>query len=118
MRDPLDWLAKRAEQEPFFLAAVLAAYAHGEGLDDTALASALGCAAGDLTMIRLCRAPRSESPQFWEDVTAVAVRFGMEPRRLASAVKRGRVVLRLREAPPGGFLAAARDHDSEPPEGP
>jgi hypothetical protein len=115
MADPLDWLAKRAEQEPFFLASVLAAYAHSEGLDDAGLSAALGCPLRELTMVRLCRAPRTEPPEFWEDVTAVAERFGMDPMRLAVAVKRGRVLLRLREAAPGGFLAAARDHEPEPP---
>jgi hypothetical protein len=115
MRDPLELLAKRAEQEPYFLAAVLAAYAHSEGLNDAGLAAALGCLREELTMVRLCRAPRTEPPEFWADVTAVATRFGMDRQRLAEAVKRGRVVLRLRQAPAGGFLAAARDHEPEPP---
>ena len=116
MTDPLEALAKRAEREPFFLASVLAAYARSEGLDDAGLAAALGCPVGELTMIRLCRVPRTDAGEFWDDVTALAGRFGLDAGRLAEAVKRGRVVLRLQAAQPGGgFLAAARDHEPEPP---
>jgi hypothetical protein len=115
MTDPLEALAQRAERESFFLASALTAYAQSEGLDDAGLADALGCPRGELTMVRLCRAPRSDAPGFWEDVTVIAGRFGADPQRLAEAVKRGRVVLRLRAAEPGGFLAAARDHEPDPP---
>ena len=120
MTDPLEALAARAQREPFFLAAPLAAYARSEHLDDAGLADALGCRREDLVMVRLCRAPRAELPEFWEDVRCVAGRFGLDAERLAEAVKRGRVVLRLQAAPPGtGGLMAARDrHDEAPPEEP
>jgi hypothetical protein len=116
MTDPIQALAKRAEDEPFFLASVLAIYAQSERLDEGGLAAALGCPVGELTMIRLCRTPQSDSPQFWEDITTLADRFGMNPTRLAEAVKRGRVLLRLRAAKAGGALMAARDHEILPPE--
>jgi hypothetical protein len=120
MAEPLEALAKRVESEPFFLASVLAAYARSEALDDAGLAAALGCRAEDLVMVRLCRAPRTAADEFWEDVTRVAEHFDMEPQRLAEAVKRGQVVQRLQAGEPSGarFLAAARDHDEPPPEGP
>jgi hypothetical protein len=119
MADPLEALAARAEREPFFLAAPLAAYARSEGLDDAGLAAALGCRREDLVMVRLCRAPRDEPPAFWEDVQYVAERFGLDPQRLGEAVKHGRVVLRLQAARPDtGGLMAARDGDEPPPEGP
>jgi hypothetical protein len=120
MADPLHALAERAEDEPFFLAAVLAAYARSEALADPGLAAALGCREEDLVMVRLCRAPRTEPGEFWEDVQAIAERFGMDPERLAEAAKRGQVVLRLRAArPTGGGLLAARDREPEaPPVGP
>jgi hypothetical protein len=118
MVDPLKALAARAEREPFFLAAPLAAYARSEQLDDAGLAAALGCREEDLVMVRLCRAPRDESSEFWEDVHCVAGRFGLDPERLAEAVKRGRVVLRLQAARPAtGGLMAARDRDEPPPTG-
>jgi hypothetical protein len=110
MSDSLQALARRAEGEAFFLASLLAAYALTEGLDDTGLATALGCSGEDLTMLRLCRAPRSAAEEFWDDVLRIAERFRLEPGRLAEVVKRGSVVRRLQSAPPaGGFLMAARD---------
>jgi hypothetical protein len=118
MTDPLEALAARAATEPFFLASVLAAYAGSEGLDDAGLAAALGCPPGELAMLRLCRAPRVEPREFWDDISRIAEHFGIDPTKLAEAVKRGRVVLRLRAASPGaggGFLMAARDAEPAPP---
>jgi hypothetical protein len=117
MSEDLKALAARAEDEPFFLAALLAAYAHSEGLDDAGLAAALGCPVGELNMVRLCRAPRPGFAEFREDVVRIADRFGLDPLRLAEAVKRGRVVTALRsaEAATEGFLMAARDRE-DPPE--
>jgi hypothetical protein len=116
MTDPLPALARRAEGDDFFLASPLAAYARSEGLDDAGLAAAVGCSGEDLTMLRLCRTPRREAPEFWDDVTRIAERFNLEPDRLADVVQRGLAVRRLREAPSsGGFLLAARDDEDEPP---
>jgi hypothetical protein len=118
MSDSLDALARRAEGEPFFLASVLAAYARSEGLpDDAGLAAALGCRVGDLAMLRLCRAPRSDAQEFRDDIARIAERFHLEPEHLGEVVKRGLVVRRLQSAPPaGGFLMAARDSTDEPPQ--
>ncbi len=123
MADALEALAARAAGEPFFLACPLAAYASSEGIDDARLAAALGCPAQELAMLRLCRAPRAEPGKFWDDVNEVAVRFGIDPNVLADAVRRGQVILRLREAwagasRAGGSLLAARDTDAPPPEDP
>jgi hypothetical protein len=116
MADPLEPLARRAEDEPFFLASVLAAFARSEGLNDPGLAAHLGCRVGDLVMVRLCRAPSSEPGDFREDVEAIAERFGLDAGRLAEAVKRGRVVARLQQArPDGGSLLAARDREQQGP---
>jgi hypothetical protein len=120
MRDPLEALAARAEGDPYFLACPLAAYARHERLEDAGLAAALGCRAEDLTRVRLCRTPGTEDTDFWDDVSRIAERFGMDPERLADAIKRGRILLRWQAGPPpaGGFLMAARDHDEPPPEEP
>ncbi len=116
MADPLEALAARAQDDPFFLASSLAAYARSEELDEAGLAAALGCPPGGLVMLRLCRAPRADPPEFWEDVSLVAERFGIEPQRLAEAVKRGRVLLRFQGPRPaaGGTLMAARDREPDP----
>jgi hypothetical protein len=120
MSDPLEALAARAAGEPFFLAQVLAVHARSEGLDDAGLAATLGCAPGDMTMLRLCRTPRTDPDDFWDDITCIAERFRLDPEPLAEVVKRGRVVLRLQGAGPaaGGFLLAARDAEEEPPDKP
>jgi hypothetical protein len=85
MSDPLDYLARRAAAEPFFLARRLAAHQQARGLSDLDLAAELHCTAEALTMVRLCRAPR-EGADGAEDVRRVAERFGCDPARLAAAL--------------------------------
>jgi hypothetical protein len=120
MLDPLEALAARVADEPFFFAGILGAYAFSEDLDDAGLAAALGCPLTELTMLRLCRAPRTDSQDFRDDVACIAERFGLDPERLADVVMRGRVVLRFQQAEQGaaGSLMAARDREIEPPESP
>jgi hypothetical protein len=116
MPDPLEMLAARAEQEPFFLAALLASYMRCDGINETELAAGLGCRREDLLMLKLCRAPRSEGPGFREDIDGISERFALDAERLAAVVKRGRVMARLEEARGSGrdavearFLMAARE---------
>jgi hypothetical protein len=52
---PLDKLAARAAERPFFLASALAAYQKRHGLDDAGLCRLLGCPPAALTTLRLCR---------------------------------------------------------------
>jgi hypothetical protein len=83
--DPLDWLARRVAAEPFFLAHLLAAHQQRHNLTDAQLAEDLGCPPENLTMVRLCRAPR-EGAEGMEDVRHVAERFGCDAARLAAAL--------------------------------
>jgi hypothetical protein len=83
--DPLDWLARRAAAEPFFLARRLAAHQRAHNLSDAELTAELGCTPAALTMIRLCRAPR-DGAEGVEDVRQVAKRFGCDAGRLAAAL--------------------------------
>ena len=119
MSAALDHLAARVATDSQFLASALAEYARSDGLDDAGLAAALGCAAADLTRLRLCGAPRRDADQFRADVAAIAGRFGIAPTKLAEVVGRGQSLARLRAAQPGGvelgFLLAARDDDRDPP---
>ncbi len=115
MTDPLKDLARRARKEPFFLASVLEAYTCGEGLDDSALANSLGCRVEDLLVLRLCRAPRTDGPGFREDIDCICERLRIDPDRLCSVVKRGRVIARLQEAESAGLMAA-RDREEEKPQ--
>jgi hypothetical protein len=119
MSELLAGLARRVEGDPFFLAFALAGYARSRGLDDAGLAAALGCRPEDLPMLRLCRAPRPDPPDFRADVTAVAGRFGIDPATLVEAVRHGEAVAALRRpaaaSPEPGAVLAARDDDRPPP---
>jgi hypothetical protein len=118
MSELLAGLARRVEGDPFFLAHLLAEYARSERLDDPGLAARLGCRVEDLTVLRLCRAPRPDSADFQADVGAIAARFGIAPAKLAGAVRLGQGLARLRAATPAtaepGVLLAARDAPKPP----
>jgi len=85
-------------------------------------AARLGCQVEDVTLLRLCRSPRSDPNGFRDDLAMIAARFGLDPSSLAVAVRHGQGLATLRTAPrpdgaPGALLAA-RDDDSsreEPP---
>jgi hypothetical protein len=115
MTDPLAELAAKAAGDSFFLGFALAEYARAEGLTDDRLAAHLGCPVDDLTMLRLCRAPRPDTDGFRADVERVAGRFGADPGRLAAVVRQSEAVARLRAAgavtAEAGFFLAARDPD-------
>jgi hypothetical protein len=88
-RDPLDALARRVSDDPFFLASALAAYQRRHGLDDAALADLLGCPVAALTGLRLCRMPGGGDPgrSVGQDVRDVARHFGIDPAGLARVVE-------------------------------
>jgi hypothetical protein len=122
MSELLDFLARRAEEEPFFLASLLALFSRSEGLGDEGLAHHLGCPVTTLTDLRLCRSPRPDGVGFQEDVASIAGRFGLDVERLIGVVRRGQMVQKLRAVPgraAPGLLAAARDREPPPePEDP
>jgi hypothetical protein len=114
MADPLERLARRVENEPFFLASTLALFARSETLDDEALCRFLHCPPEKFAMLRLCRTPDEEPSAFQRDVKRIAERFGCDENALADAVRRGQALQRLRRAAAGGTLLAARDSEEEP----
>jgi hypothetical protein len=120
--DPLAHLAGRVEADLFFLAPVLALYARSERLDDAGLAAALGCPEDLLPRLKLCRPPRPEPGHFWDDVTRIADRFGLDPDRLAEVVRRGQAIQQMQSpgaaAEPGTLLAARDAPPPPPPESP
>lgn len=115
MADPLDTLARRVENELFFLASTLMLYARSEALDEEALCRFLGCPRESFAMLRLCRTPEEEPAGFQRDVKRIAERFGLDENAFAEAVRRGQTLQRLRQAAVGGTLLAARDAEEEPP---
>jgi hypothetical protein len=59
---PRHALARRASTDPFFLGHALAGFAARNGLDDDALAAALGCPAAVLPSLYVCRRPGAAQP--------------------------------------------------------
>ncbi len=112
MSEALEWLGRRVENDPSFLASVLAEYARCEKLDDAGLADALGCPPENLAAVRLCRTPRTDPVGLRQDTADMARAFGLDPFRLARVVRRVGALVELRRAS-GGVLMAARDRTPE-----
>jgi hypothetical protein len=116
MTDLLGALAIKAVRDPYFLGFALAEYARTEELSDESLAAELGCSPENLTMLRLCRAPRPEPNEFRRDIEQVATRFGADAGRLAAVIRRIEGTIRLRNAGQAtadlGYFLAARDADA------
>jgi hypothetical protein len=106
-------LARRVENDQFFLASALADYARSEELDEGGLATVLDCSIDTLNRLRLCRRPRPAGAEFQADLTGIAARFGLKADTLAQIVRRADVLVALRRgsASESGLLAAARDRD-------
>jgi hypothetical protein len=104
--DRIGRLARRAEGDPHFLASALA------GLDDAELAERLGCAAGAIPHLKLCRRPDPASVGFLDDVRAIAARFGLRPEALAELCRRyeppAGAELHVRRTPGDGASATDR----------
>ncbi len=111
MSDRMAALARRVEDDPFFLGAALAAYARAEGLNDALLAQRLGCAPAQLDALRLCRMPRESVREFQEDVERIAAAFQSDATVLAEAVRLADSLRAFRQAADqgAGYLMAARD---------
>jgi hypothetical protein len=106
--------AEQAASRPFFLASVLLPFAQSEGLDDSGLASYLGCPADQLAALLLCRRPDPRT--FGRDVQRLAEQFGLDASRLAETVRLADSLAALGRAPAEpstGFLAAARDREED-----
>ena len=97
----LENLARRVEDDPFFLASALKRFARSEDLNDQDLAGKLNCAVQNLALVRLCRAPLPEDNSFREDIERVAAKFSLNADVLTEAIRRGQAIHQLCQ---GGFL--------------
>lgn len=117
MSERLDHLARRVEDDRFFLASALADYARSERLDDVGLARFLGCAVGALTTLRLCRRPAGDAATFRAALAQIAAYGGVDRVALAAIVRRADALDGLRAdtaatAHDGrGTLLAARERE-------
>lgn len=114
MTNRLEALARRLEDDAFFLACPLRLYADSEGMDENTLMRTLGCTQETLVLLRLCRTPAVECMQFQNDVRQIASKFNVDLAVLAEAMRRGQAILHLRaQGLAGGTLLAARDTEPD-----
>jgi hypothetical protein len=114
MSNHLENMARRLENDPFFLACPLKLFQASEGLSEDALAASLGCSRDSLTSIRLCRAPGGEEDSFHDDIGRIATRFLVDGDALAEAIRRGQALFHMtRKETKSGTLLAARDGDGQ-----
>jgi protein-L-isoaspartate O-methyltransferase len=112
--------ARRAADNPYFLAFALHQYAEDQQMDEPALTAALGATAETLAHARLCRTPRTDPDGFREDVTRIAARFGLNAAVLAEAVRAAEGATVLRAAAEQTLpetavpMLAARDRTANP----
>jgi hypothetical protein len=113
MANHLEHMARRLEDDPFFLACPIKLYARSEGLNEEAMAAGLKCSTSSLVMVRLCRSPPVESDTFYDDIERIASKFSLDAERLAEAVRRGQALFHMTTgAKPSRTLLAARDGDT------
>lgn len=114
--DALSRAARRAGQQPFFLASAFQLYQEANDIDDAALAELLGCAAHDLPRLALCRRPPGKAAAFAADIDHLARRFQLDAEQLASVIRQVDALQALRthlaaSEQAAGMLRAARDRD-------
>jgi hypothetical protein len=113
MSNHLEHLARRLEDDPFFLACPLQLYAESEGLSEDRLAAGLRCSKEALLSVRLCRAPSGEDESFHEGIERIAAKFSVDADALAEAVRRGQAIFHMTRMPSTRTLLAARDGETQ-----
>jgi hypothetical protein len=78
MPNALDYMARRAEADPFYLGSALARYRDARALTDADLCRLLGCGAETLRSLKLCRRPQPET----NDLGVIAAHYGIDPGAL------------------------------------
>lgn len=108
--------ARRAGQQPFFLAYVFRHYQEANTLDEPGLASLLGCSVDALPRLALCRRPIGDASAFRTDIDHLAKRFRLNGEQLAAMVRQVDALEAIRSQLKEtqayyGTLRAARDRD-------
>jgi hypothetical protein len=112
----LEHLARRLEDDPFFLACPLTLYAKSEGLNEGSLTSRLRCSKETFAVVRLCRAPAGDAESFQDDIQRIATKFSVDAEVLAEAIRRGQAIFQMkRGTESAATLLAARDANKKRP---
>ncbi len=108
MPDPIERMAQRAMDDPFYVASAMAEYARSEGIPWRQLAGLLGCSEDQLSRVALCRRPYGDA--IWNDLEQIAGRFALDAEALVTMVRRADALTSLRGAAgTTTMLQAARD---------
>ena len=116
--DMLRHAALRASKNPFFIAGDIEGFRTRRGMQESDLASYLGCDSEILPKLGLCRRPDPDSTTFQSDVHRIADAFGISPNILVQLMREadslnvlGMDVPIARPNPLEGLLMAARDKE-------
>ncbi|MBI2807306.1 MAG: hypothetical protein HYX68_20175 [Planctomycetes bacterium] len=115
MATNLERLARRLEDDPFFLACPLRLFAQSMKLDDQRLAEKLGCSLDTLVIVCLCRAPSGDAAEFQRGITQIADKFKIDASQLIEVVRLGQAIFNMRQGPSTNALLAARDARKQEP---
>jgi predicted alpha/beta hydrolase family esterase len=113
----LQYAARKAAQNQFFLAKHFTEFRFIHGMTDDDLAQFLGCSTKVLPKLSLCRQPNPESPRFRSDVERIAATFNVQAVRLVQLIREVDSIKALIDAKklhqerPEGLLAVARDNE-------
>jgi hypothetical protein len=116
--EALSRAARRAGQQPFFLAYVFHQYREANTLDEPALANLLGCSVDALPRLALCRRPMGDTSAFRTDIDHLAERFRLNGEQLAAVVRQVDALEAIRSQMKEtqasyGTLRAARDREED-----
>lgn len=115
------------ENDPAFMAHVLARYCQIEGLDKEALAGKIGIPLSLFARLALCKRPDADSPNFINEINEIADFVPMNEMKLVQIIRTVDSLTALGNAEINhetekselfnaylaGILAAARDYDDE-----
>lgn len=117
-------LASRLQNDPAFMASILAVYQKQERLSDEALVAQLRSTPEMMVRLALCKRPEATSSRFADQVRQIAAYTNLDAAQLAQMIRQVDSLTRLSEQPRAtqseatgaktsrfypGLLAAARD---------
>jgi hypothetical protein len=109
--------AKRAANDPMFMAFLLATHRRG-AFNLAEIATEFGTNEASVVTLALCRRPRQSPELFAKDVYAIAAHSGIPPERIAAVVRRADALAAMRSGESAQMMAAAQDEINPPPAGP
>lgn len=116
-KELLMWASRQAEVRPLFWGSILKQFKELRSLDEQGLAAYLDCSVSSLSVIGLCRAPKTSSAHFREDLEEVAEYAGVKSEKLVQVVREVESNLAIGGSSVGppqlantqSFMLAARD---------